>query len=152
FTFEKNLALLIKTADCLPVILVSNSHTAPIIALHAGWRGVVERIIPKAIELFPKERFTGYIGPHIQFENFEVGKDVATQISNSCPNATKISKSHIDPNKLYINLARVAELQMESNGSRCGYTSSIDTLTNLNYPSYRRDAKKERMWTFVAKI
>ena len=47
-TNQKGILLLIKTADCLPV-LIFDSQKQVIAAVHSGWRGTVGKIVIKAI-------------------------------------------------------------------------------------------------------
>src|SRR5690606_11465694 len=46
WTDQRKIALRISTADCLPVLV---SHPAFICAIHAGWRGVHNGIIPESL-------------------------------------------------------------------------------------------------------
>ncbi|MEM7179858.1 MAG: polyphenol oxidase family protein [Spirochaetota bacterium] len=92
FTQNTGQALIIKTADCMPVFLYSESQPL-LFALHAGWRGTQAKICEKAIQLsqqlFPGENvdLQGYIGPCIRKNNYEVQWDVAQHFAsypNSC--------------------------------------------------------------------
>jgi len=74
----------VKTADCIPVLLVDPRHRA-VAAVHAGWRGTAAQIVPKAIELMG-ERFGSVpadlhaaIGPGIGECCYEVGPEVSAQ-------------------------------------------------------------------------
>ena len=72
--------LVIKSADCLPVIVYDcvNKHIA---AVHSGWKGTANSIVKEAIQ---KMMVLGsrakdlkiYVGPHIQKNSFEVMDDV----------------------------------------------------------------------------
>lgn len=64
-------SFLIKTADCLPVLLASHSGYA---LLHAGWRGLHKKIFshPTIKQIKPTY---AYIGPHIGQENYPVGEE-----------------------------------------------------------------------------
>ena len=78
----KNVPLVIQTADCLPIILYCKESKS-MAAIHCSWRGIVQKIVPKTIELMKKEynidaRTTyGYIGAHIFQKDYEVGEEVA---------------------------------------------------------------------------
>ena len=72
----------IRTADCLPILLV-DARTHRVGAIHAGWRGTVSEISAKAVEAMVRqfgsqpEDIWSAIGPGIGFCCFEVGPDVA---------------------------------------------------------------------------
>jgi YfiH family protein len=76
-TKEKGVYLSITTADCFPVIMYEpNAH---VIALaHAGWRGVVTKIIPNTLKAMEKlgadlQKIEIEIGPGISQKNFDFG-------------------------------------------------------------------------------
>lgn len=81
FTTQQNLALCIKTADCVPIFLFDKEHKV-IAAVHAGWRGTALKILKKTIskmEHFYKtkpENTYLFIGPAIGQCCYEVGKEV----------------------------------------------------------------------------
>ncbi len=76
-----NLLLGVKTADCVPVLL-GDPRSRAFAAIHAGWRGSLQSIVPKAIKLMKKqfatkpEEIVCAIGPAAGGENYEVGDDV----------------------------------------------------------------------------
>ncbi|HMT01374.1 MAG TPA: polyphenol oxidase family protein [Candidatus Absconditabacterales bacterium] len=78
-TRQKNLALVIKTADCGQIFLFD--PVAEIVgAVHAGWKGhslrILEKTVSSMINLGAKaERLLCFIGPSIEARNYEVGAD-----------------------------------------------------------------------------
>lgn len=81
-TDEKDIFLCVTTADCVPVILYDRRKEV-IAAIHAGWRGSVERIVEKTISEMerqfacsPTDMIAG-IGPAIDMSYYEVGNEVA---------------------------------------------------------------------------
>ena len=48
-THVEGLCLCVSTADCIPILLYDATHKA-IAAVHAGWRGTVERIVTQTVE------------------------------------------------------------------------------------------------------
>jgi YfiH family protein len=74
----------VKTADCLPILLVDERHRA-VGAVHAGWRGAVARIAHKTVDAMAErwssrpEDILAAIGPGIGPCCFEVGPEVAVQ-------------------------------------------------------------------------
>ena len=79
YTDKKDVTLVIKTADCLPVI-VEDAEKGIIGAFHAGWRGIVGDIQKSCIEKMiglgadPKN-IKAAIGPSIHPCHFEVSGD-----------------------------------------------------------------------------
>ena len=80
-TDKPGVALLIKYADCTPVVLfdpVKNVQAS----VHSGWRSTVQKIshvaIDKMVNEFgcQKENILAYLGPSIDQENYEVGPEV----------------------------------------------------------------------------
>ena len=71
----------VSTADCIPVLLYDPVHQA-ICAIHAGWRGTVQRIVEKAVKKMAAVYGTlpceliAQIGPGISLDSFEVGDEV----------------------------------------------------------------------------
>ena len=80
-TDKKNMALLIKFADCTPVVLYDPERGVQA-TVHSGWRGTCQRISLQAIEKMEKEfhcqkeNILVYLGPSIDQENYEVGSEV----------------------------------------------------------------------------
>lgn len=80
---EKGVIGVIKTADCLPVILYSlDSPVAAVV--HAGWRGTVKGITREALlgmkkMGIPPERMGALIGPGIGPCCYEVQEDVVSE-------------------------------------------------------------------------
>jgi len=76
--------LAIRTADCVPILIV-DPRTRAVAAVHAGWRGTVAEIAPKAVAAMGREFGSRpedleiAIGPGIGPCCFEVGPEVAVQ-------------------------------------------------------------------------
>lgn len=75
------LLLVIRTADCLPVLLVDEARRA-VAAVHCGWRGTEKRILEKAVramvEAYGSEpgEMLAALGPCIGPACYEVGPEV----------------------------------------------------------------------------
>lgn len=75
------LVLVIRTADCLPVLLVDEENRA-VAAIHCGWRGTEKRILEKAVqtmgEVYGSKPATmlAALGPCIGAACYEVGVEV----------------------------------------------------------------------------
>ncbi len=92
-TNQKGVALVIVTADCVP-ILFCDTEKKVIAAAHAGWRGTVLNIASKVVSKMVKDYSCNVkdihcaIGPCIGKCHFEIGSDVADVLkeNESCKN------------------------------------------------------------------
>jgi YfiH family protein len=77
---EPKQAMMLLTADCLPVALGrdSGSRRAPALAiLHVGWRGLLAGIVARGAEALGGGPLAAAVGPGIGPCCYEVGEDVA---------------------------------------------------------------------------
>ena len=78
WTDEPGEALVVVTADCVPVALARIDGDRPAIALaHVGWRGLVAGIVPATVRALGVRLVAAAIGPGIAGCCYEVGEDVA---------------------------------------------------------------------------
>jgi len=80
-TAQSSLAVSVRTADCYPILL-ADSRTRIVAAVHAGWRGTTAGIVRTAIAAMAAmgsvtEDIHAAIGPGIGVCCYEVGEDVA---------------------------------------------------------------------------
>lgn len=79
-TRARKLLLAIQTADCLPV-LIADTKTGAMAAIHAGWRGTAGRIVERTVAdlmrmgVSPRNCIAA-LGPCASCEHYEVGEDV----------------------------------------------------------------------------
>lgn len=151
-TNMKNLALVIQTADCVPLLFAGRDHVA---AAHAGWRGIAARIVNTTAKfLNGKHVHEAAIGPHIGRTSFEVGNDVAEQL-NQVAHGDGAINQHPDPSKKYVDLHLIArrQLHQEFNPGLTIESVDGDTFTSPLYHSYRRGKNRgERQFSFVALV
>jgi len=70
----RGLPVAILTADCVPVALADDRRA---IAVHAGWRGIREGVVPSVLRRFPDPTsVTAAIGPSIGPCHYEVGEEI----------------------------------------------------------------------------
>lgn len=77
----------VRTADCLPILL-ADPVAGVVAAVHAGWRGTVAGIAPKAVSQMlrlgaQEHRIGAVIGPGIGLCCFEVGPEVSPHFGQS---------------------------------------------------------------------
>ena len=150
WTFENAMALCISTADCLPIFIFAPDIEA-VSAVHAGWRGVANRIFVNAIEKLieqganPKEMKI-IVGPHIQKESFEVKKDALDPLLASVKinDVKKNSFKESSPDQYHVDLNLLIFAQGAEFGIHPDQISIvlIDTVTDQKYHSHRRDKDK----------
>lgn len=137
--------LVIKSADCLPVI-VYDSVNARIAAVHSGWKGTANSIVKEAITKMvglgsSAADLKVYVGPHIQKTSFEVMDDVKNVFEKNFSYEGIIEKK--DETHYLIDLGKVVSLDAMSLGVKEEniYISKIDTVTDKRFHSYRCDKK-----------
>ncbi len=114
----RQLCIGVSTADCIPVLLYDPAHHAAA-AVHAGWRGTVERIVEKAVAAMSQcfgthpSDLKAVIGPGISLKNFEVGQEVYDAFAQAGHPMELISKQY---NKWHIDLPLSNRLQLEQSG------------------------------------
>ena len=134
----------VKTADCLPVLLVDERHHA-VAAVHAGWRGSVAGIVRRTVEAMQARFGTelcdlhAAIGPGIGKCCYQVGPEVAAQFGIE-------GRAHVDlaaANRGQLIEAGVVESRV--------YISNLCTRCwPEEFHSYRRDQLAAgRLYSFV---
>lgn len=132
---NKEQAIYLNFADCTPVILYDTNKKIGAIS-HAGWRGTVQRIVPKTIEKMQSnpQDIIAVIGPAICEKCYEVGEDVFKQLRSSVQDFTGLSKG------FNVDLKRINARQLEEMGVKqidiCPYCTSCD---NDIFFSYRKE-------------
>ena len=145
FTSLTELWLSIRTADCIPILLV-DPRAKVIAAVHAGWRGTVDQILAKTVTRLTTEchcltaDLLVAIGPGISACCFEVGSEVADQFESAYVSARPAGKVHIDLKK-----ANVAQLMQV--GVKAGNVDVAEacTVCTTGFHSYRGNKTVERM-------
>ena len=93
-TSRPGLLLGVQTADCVPILLVDPRKRA-VAAVHAGWRGTLQRIVLKAIGKMQMEfavkpaDLLAALGPAIGGCCYEVGTEVSSAYLAQFPNAAE---------------------------------------------------------------
>jgi hypothetical protein len=134
----------IKTADCVPILLVDERQRA-VAAVHAGWRGTVARIAEAAVDAM-RSRFGSQpgdihaaIGPGIGKCCFEVGPEVAVEFGES--------------GRVHIDLAETSRRQLVEAGvtPQRIYASNLCTKCGIEeFHSFRRDREAAgRLFSFA---
>jgi polyphenol oxidase len=142
-------ALMMMTADCLPVVL-GNTEGNEVANLHAGWRGLAGGIIENTIAEMISQPTWAWLGAAISQPCFEIGAEVKMAF---CAKYAALETAFIDgeqAGKYYADLYAIARYILQQQGvkvilggDQCSYQQPED------YYSYRRHSKTGRMATFV---
>jgi purine-nucleoside/S-methyl-5'-thioadenosine phosphorylase / adenosine deaminase len=93
-TRKPGLLLGVQTADCVPILLVDPVARA-VAAVHAGWRGTLQRVVAKTIGRMQMEfgvkpaNLVAALGPAIGGCCYEVGTEVASAFHAQFPKASE---------------------------------------------------------------
>lgn len=157
---QPGLLLGIKTADCVPV-LIADRKTGAVAGIHAGWRGVVGRIVERGFAAMMvswktrREDCIAAVGPAVCGACYEVGPEVLERFRSEFPYAaTLISNPHGDKGHVDLKLACATQLQM------CGLepeqifvTDACTMCRNDLFPSFRKEgARAGRILSVVGNL
>lgn len=134
----------VSTADCIPILLFDQQKQV-VAAVHAGWRGTVQRIAKKAVEVMEAtygsspSNLLAQIGPGISLKSFEVGQEVydafaaegfcMEEISRLMPS----SQDNENEEKWHIDLPACNRLQLLEAGLQ---NEQIHTLPVCTYEQH----------------
>lgn len=145
-----NLPLLIRTADCVPVVLFDECRRV-VANIHSGRVGTQKQIVRKTVEMMRSQfgsspsDIIAAMGPHICGKCYEVDAACASEFGE------KFVVGFSKDQKPLIDIASACKEQLESSGvhSKNIFISEICTAESPEWPSWRRDKCKERLGTFI---
>jgi len=129
----------VKTADCVPILLFEPKQNV-VAAVHAGWKGIANRVIENTIETMTARfhceaaKMLIAIGPSIRSCCYEVQSDVANQFSD-------LEVLRRD-GRLFLDAAKAVHTRLENAGilpknvDDCGFCTMCDPE---RFYSYRHD-------------
>lgn len=117
-TTVPDLALAVRVADCVPVLLATPGGVA---AVHSGWRGTAKGIVGRAIEILsdtagcPTAAIHAVLGPHIRPEAYEVGPEVVEGLAaTGCPEDLFVTPGRGD--RSWVDVGAVVRWQLRQAG------------------------------------
>lgn len=140
-TEATDVAISIKTADCVPILLIDPANNA-IGAIHAGWRSTVQNIVSKTLSAMTESygtdpsKLVALIGPHIKPCCFTVSSEVTEEFKNAFPNNNSIIEDDS------IDLGRANLQQLLDSGVQESNITTEGGCTHCNeeeFFSHRRD-------------
>lgn len=164
YTTSNDCVSVVMTADCLPV-LICNLQGNVVAAVHAGWRGLLNGILVKAVEKVIRagqcqaRDLLVWLGPAIGPEQFEVGEEVRQKFLAQAQDNNFPDRQHIEhcfssvnykKNKYLADIYQLARSILVhqgvaniSGGNYCTYSEED------KFFSYRRDGKTGRMASLI---
>lgn len=171
-TEQAEQAVWVCSADCTPV-LIADAATGQVAAVHAGWRGTAQKIVPQAIARLQAQGshlkdLRVALGPAIAGEVYQVSQQVAAEVAatiaptdpqnptevlatvQQLPNSPVLPDP--EPGRARLDVRRVNLLQLEQLGlapeqvtiaPHCTYQDSD------NFFSYRRERIKKAQWSGI---
>lgn len=156
-TNDKNVPLLILTADCVPVVLVDKVNKA-VGLVHAGWRGTYGKICSETLQSMKEnyntntEDVVAIIGPSIGKCCYEVSYDLVEKFSALLPNADE-KIYEIRDEKYYLDLWEINTQILKEFGVLKSNIINMNICTSCNcdrFFSYRKhDKTTKRIGTFI---
>ena len=149
-TRDAGVVCVVLTADCLPVLLCDREGTQVGVA-HAGWRGLLNGVLPAAVAAFGGEpaNLIAWLGPAIGPEAYEVGAEVRDAFVARTPAASRRfirnprGRWQADLYGLARDALAAIGVQSLHGGGFCTYTEAE------RFFSHRREAPCGRMATLI---
>jgi polyphenol oxidase len=133
---EPGRAMLLLTADCIPIALARADADAPAVGiLHAGWRGLLAGLVGAGVRAIGTRGLSAAIGPSIGPCCYEVGEEVATPFREAFGDDV-VRDGRLD-------LWTSAERALRAAG--CEHVDRFDLCTSCDadrFFSHRRDSGK----------
>jgi YfiH family protein len=151
WTDREGVALGIKTADCVPLLL-EDPVGRRVAAVHAGWRGALGEIPLRALEML-RARGTqpgdlrAVLGPSIRTCCYVVSDDLAAQFTARFGPEVVVRRD----GRPYLDVARSVRRQLEEGGVPAAHISDTGECTSCDkrFHSHRRDHAGGRQVSFI---
>lgn len=142
-TASKGVFLMIKTADCIPVLLFDPLRQI-VGAVHVGWRGVLNQIILRSLDKFielgsSSENIIVSIGPAICQKHFIVRDEVLKEFLACYSSATMVRNKDG-----YVDLKKAVAIDLIKSGipkENIEISNECTVCDNGKYGSFRKEGK-----------
>ncbi len=152
FTCEPGVAVGVRTADCVPILLVDR-ELGGVAAVHAGWRGSAAGIAASAARGFASAlggstaSLLAVVGPHIGPCCYEVDDPVRDAVTDK-----SVFTDASRPGRYMLDLFALNHAQLVGAGLDPAHVHRVGACTSCHpqlYASYRRDRNGGRMVHYV---
>jgi YfiH family protein len=157
----ESMALAVQIADCFPILMV-DPKVGAIAGVHAGWRGVLARIVSKAVETMKTvmecdpARLIVAIGPGIRNCCFEVGSEVVEAFERKFPGVPLARPHPGHTGKSLLDLRRVLDVQFAEVGISQSQLFDLGMCTRCRmdeFFSYRGEGPKSgRLMAVISRV
>ncbi len=153
---SQNIACVMATADCLP-ILIADSNSKQISAIHAGWRSLCAGILLQFKDhiKFDIDTYKVWLGPCISNLAYEVRQDLKDEFMRS-PHFADIDLEPffkpINSEQYLFDLRGLAHTQLLNLGfveNNIQVSSGCTYQNTDRYYSWRQGDKSDRMYSFI---
>lgn len=141
YTSQPGIPVSVITADCVPLLLARRDGSA-VAAVHAGWRGLYDGIIPSVLDkLHAGADWVAVIGPTICAPCYEVSEELALDFAQRF---AAMPRDAVLPSHRHLDLRAVAGHQLRQSGvtqiEHVGGCTCCkrDAQGELAFRSYRR--------------
>lgn len=144
WTEERDLPVLVMTADCLPIVLARVDGRPGVAVLHAGWRGLLAGLVAEGVRALGG-RLRAALGPAIGPCCYEVGPEVAE------PFATAFGRDVT--RKRHVDLWAAAERSLAAVGVEDVQRFELCTSCNAElFFSHRRTGEPRGVQGAIARV
>lgn len=146
-TNVRGIPLLLRFADCAPILLYDPKHQAIGIA-HAGWRGTVAKVLTNTVRAMQDafgtapQALVACIGPSIGPCCYEIGADVQARVENAFPetHARLLAINGAPPGGMHLDLWQANALQLHALGVAQIEVARVCTADHTHdFYSWRRE-------------
>lgn len=160
----------VASADCTPV-LIADTRTGQVAAVHAGWRGTATKIVPNAVARLQAQGsqisdLRIALGPAIAGTVYQVSTHVAAQVGATVYSSgedqvilnqlQQLADAPIlpdpEPGRVRLDVRRIIALQLEHLGISPEHVAIAPYCTYQTpecFFSYRRDRQKKVQWSGI---
>jgi len=150
------IAIGVETADCVPVLLF-DPVTRSIAAIHAGWRGMVKKIVQKTMTRMQDQfgsdpaRMIAAIGPAIGPECYEVDEPVMGPMREAFPFWQDVVKPH-GAGRWSLDLVKTNKMELVRIGLAEQNVHALGLCTSCRkdlFYSFRAEGRTGRMLSMI---
>lgn len=136
-TDQPGLALSVRVADCVPVLL-ADAGAGVIACAHAGRNGLTMGVVPHAVEVMRElgaDDIRAWVGPHVCGGCYEVPQEMQDEVAALAPE----SRSTTTWGTPALDIGAGVEAQLRAAGCTVSETPRLCTRENPDLYSHRRD-------------